>query len=218
MAIQFAASIAQGIRLAYDETVGRLGSEIFDRLSLRIAEADAQRTLATSNSKRAQSLGAFETAGELSEGTTVGLFDKAGTATQITGGMADPADIRFSQPIVSPFFDNGKRLDDAIANLRANPGTADAYPAIRVVRHQGILWTLDNRRLVVFQAAGIKQIPVQEVSLSDPKIRDEFFGTSTKRGKFNPIRDGTVVVVTVRKTRPEALRLLESYKMIRKSR
>jgi hypothetical protein len=49
--------------------------------------------------------------------------------------------------------------------------------------------TLDNRRLAAFQNAGIKKIPIQRVSLNDPKIFDDF------RTKFNPINGGRLTVI-----------------------
>jgi hypothetical protein len=46
-------------------------------------------------------------------------------------------------------------------------------PAIRVFKKDGKLFTLDNRRLVAFQQAGVTDIPVVRVSMEDPAIAKE---------------------------------------------
>ena len=59
-----------------------------------------------------------------------------------------------------------------------------------MVEHKGQLYTLDNRRLVAFQAAGLSKIPVHILSLSDPAVAREFMK------KFNPVNAGLNIVIT----------------------
>lgn len=73
--------------------------------------------------------------------------------------------------------------------------------AWRKKENDGKLVTLDNRRLATFEAAGIKDIPVQRVYLEDPKILAEF----TKK---KPLDDGTHTVVIPKRGRDEVFDLL----------
>jgi filamentous hemagglutinin len=67
--------------------------------------------------------------------------------------------VRFSQNSVKGTFSNGTPLNDAIEALRAGGAEAGAkYPPIRVFEQDGALFTLDNRRLLVFSQAG-QQVP-----------------------------------------------------------
>ena len=52
------------------------------------------------------------------------------------------------------------------------------------------MFTLDNRRLVAFQNAGLGAIPVQRLSLDNPEVLTEFLK------KYNPIEGGTKIVIT----------------------
>jgi len=80
---------------------------------------------------------------------------------------------------------------------------------IRVVERNGQLITLDNRRLLAFQAAGVK-IPIKRVSLTDPDIAKEF------AKKFNPVNGGENIVITVNsKGRKAAEAVLRQYDKIR---
>jgi hypothetical protein len=63
--------------------------------------------------------------------------------------------VRFIQNSVSSRFSTGQTLNDTIAALRGTGGDAlaERIPAIRVFEFQGQLYTLDNRRLLVFSHA-----------------------------------------------------------------
>jgi len=54
---------------------------------------------------------------------------------------------------------------------------------------RGTSSTLDNRRLAAFQNAKIKSVPIQKVSLDDPRVWKDF------DGKYNPINEGKNIVV-----------------------
>ncbi len=80
-------------------------------------------------------------------------------------------DIRFTQSTASPNFSKGGTVNDTIQGLRTGKVTPQDIPTIRVVEHNGKLYTLDNRRLVAFQNAGVKEIPIRRVSLRDLSAR-----------------------------------------------
>ncbi|WP_209725729.1 MULTISPECIES: LysM peptidoglycan-binding domain-containing protein [Asticcacaulis] len=101
----------------------------------------------------------------------------------------NPRDIRFTQDTVSPNFSDGGTINDAVAQLRNGAVSADDFPAIRLVEHDGKLWSLDNRRLVAFNAAQLDNIPVKTLDMSDPSVRAEFLK------KFRPVNDGKNIVV-----------------------
>jgi RHS repeat-associated protein len=73
------------------------------------------------------------------------------------GGRADfidPARVRFSQDSVKRTFRNGTDVNDAIELLASGGSSVAAkYPPTRLVERRGQLYTLDNRRLLVFSQA-----------------------------------------------------------------
>ena len=111
-------------------------------------------------------------------------------ATTNAAASGNPMSIRFTQPTVSQNFSTGQTLTETANALRSVELTATDLPTIRVVEQNGRLFTLDNRRLVAFQNAGLTEIPIQRVPLSDPAIMKEFLR------KFNPVNGGQSIVVT----------------------
>ena len=101
----------------------------------------------------------------------------------------NPSSIKFSQPTVSQNFSSNGTINNTIAGLKNGSIKPGNIPAIRVVERNGELITLDNRRLLAFQAAGVN-VPIQRVSLSNPSIAAEF------AKKFNPVNGGQNIVVT----------------------
>ena len=91
--------------------------------------------------------------------------------------------IRFTQDSIKAEFKNGKgSLQSTIQGLRNGTISPDVFPPIRIVSHEGQLWTLDNRRLYVFQQAGLK-IKTKIVFMKDVKneFKDKF---TTKNGGY----------------------------------
>jgi hypothetical protein len=124
--------------------------------------------------------------------------------------MANPLEIKFSQPTVSLNFSSNGTINDLIAGLRNGTVQVSDVPPIRVVEYNGQLVTLDNRRLLAFQAAGIKEIPIQQLSLSDPVVQRDFLR------KYNPIEGGNIIVVTPNAAgRADAEELLREYDKIK---
>ena len=75
-------------------------------------------------------------------------------------GVVDTREVRFTQDSISAFFGNGKSINDVIRTGRGPDGAdlATHLEPIRLVEWQGQLWTLDNRRLAAFAAAG-QEVP-----------------------------------------------------------
>jgi len=68
----------------------------------------------------------------------------------------DPHKIRFTQDSIKREFKNGKKLEDVVRDLRSGKISPDDFPPIRILEYNGNIYSLDNRRLKVFQDAGIK--------------------------------------------------------------
>jgi RHS repeat-associated protein len=116
--------------------------------------------------------------------------------------------VRFTQYSVSPFFKDGKMLSQTIDALKSGALKLNDIPLIRVVEHEGALWALDNRRLVAFAQAGIKNIPVEVVEMSDVAL--EF------AKKFDPIGGlGQYVVVAASKDSRSAWLLLKEFGLVK---
>jgi hypothetical protein len=97
-------------------------------------------------------LAAFPAVGKI--GTLVEATEALSVAAK---GVAtiDTAAVRFTQDSVKGAFRNGTSLNEAAAALRAGGAeAASKFPAIRLVEHEGQLFTLDNRRLLTFSQAG----------------------------------------------------------------
>jgi hypothetical protein len=114
----------------------------------------------------------------------------------------NPRDIRCTQDTVSPNFSDGGTLSDAVNQLRSGTITADSFPAIRVVEHNGKVYSLDNRRLTIFNAAEQDSVPIKRLSLSAPDVKAEFLK------KFRPINDGQNIIVVPSKGRAAARAIL----------
>jgi len=116
----------------------------------------------------------------------------------------NPHSVRFTQPTISQNFSKGGDINKLIEELRLGKIKVEDVPIIRVVEYEGKIFTLDNRRLAAFQNAGMKEIPIEKVSLKDPKIFDEFYD------KFNPVNDGiNTVIIPQSKFRDDALKVLK---------
>lgn len=63
----------------------------------------------------------------------------------------NPHDVLFTHNSISCFFRNGNGLDESIESIKTGNSTVQAYPPLELVRHDGMLWSLSNRRLYVFR-------------------------------------------------------------------
>jgi len=79
--------------------------------------------------------------------------DFARTAGKIS--LINPNEVRFSQSSIKPTFKEGGSINELAEGLRAGKINPESIPPIRVVKINGKLYTLDNRRLEAFRRAGI---------------------------------------------------------------
>jgi RHS repeat-associated protein len=81
-----------------------------------------------------------------------------GTADDLiskSAGFIDPHSVRFSQDSVKATFSAGGSMDDLTKALISKTVKPGDIPAIRLVQRDGLLYTLDNRRLLAFQKADV---------------------------------------------------------------
>ncbi len=99
-------------------------------------------------------------------------------------GSIDPAKIRFSQSSIKDTFSQGGSIEDLAASLKGGQVDPATIPPIRIVERDGMIFSLDNRRLKTFQEAGI---PIRYVKL-DKMPKGELY-------KFTTKNDGASIVV-----------------------
>ncbi len=75
----------------------------------------------------------------------------------------NPKDLRFTQDSIAVCFQSPHenwRIDDTVDMIVSKKLSPKRFPMLCVVRYQGILWSLDNRRLWVFRKAQVAKITV----------------------------------------------------------
>jgi RHS repeat-associated protein len=126
-------------------------------------------------------------AGEVGEaGLSAGLEGGLSRAMVEKAGTIETRLVRFSQDTVSPRFSTGQTLNETIEALSGPGGDAVAarIPPIKIFERGGNLYTLDNRRLASFAAAG-RRISYTLVDSADPAIAREIakkFTTTAAQG------------------------------------
>ena len=130
-------------------------------------------------------------AGKAAPGATrAAVSAHAGVAADLLAaaksGTMNVADIRFSQYSVNRVFHNGTPVADEIARLKS--GGKPMWPKIRVYHKDGKIFSLDNRRLLAAKEAGLRELEVQYVEATDPRVAKEI------DEKHNPI-DGEGLIV-----------------------
>jgi RHS repeat-associated protein len=92
-------------------------------------------------------------------GAAVGVFlPGAGYGPLARGaeGLVNPQTIRFTQNSIGEGFKDGSGSVRGLADgLRAGSVDPGAIPPLRLVEHNGAVYTLDNRRLAAFHLAGV---------------------------------------------------------------
>ena len=126
---------------------------------------------------------AFRAVGALAEAISLARAARAAEVLEESAQTIDTAAVRFTQNSVGGAFKDGTPINEAIDALRAGGVEAGAkYPSIRLVEHEGRLFTLDNRRLLVFSEAG-QQVPFRMAT--EAEIAEEFakkFTTTAAEG------------------------------------
>jgi len=92
--------------------------------------------------------------------------------------IVSPDDLRFTQDSIAIKFRypyDFLRIDDAVEQLQKGLLAATVFTPMNVVRHNGTLWSLDNRRLWVFRRARVQQVTVNIVSSSYSERSRMFF-------------------------------------------
>jgi RHS repeat-associated protein len=159
--------------------VGRLGGSDQDADALLLAAGIPEANLTGS-------LGAGE--GLLAD--TLNGATKCERAAE--AGTIDPALVRFSQNSISGSFKNGGTISDLAASLNGPGGVALAgqIPPIRLVQQDGLLYTLDNRRLAAFSMTDL-QVPYQMATPAEISAEWASKFTTTPRqgmGQFITVR------------------------------
>ena len=124
---------------------------------------------------------------------------------------ANPSQLRFTQSDASPFFSNGGTIDSLVTDLRSGKVFPEQVgDPLQVVMYGGKPFSIDNRRLLSFNQAGVDDVPIQVMSLKDPVAANRFFS------RFDPIRgEGLNIVITPSLGRTAAQQLLKDYGLIR---
>jgi hypothetical protein len=98
----------------------------------------------------------------------------------------DPNEVRFTQDSVGSHFKSGHSIDETAAALADGSLDPNVLDPIRLVNRNENLYTLDNRRLVAFQKAGI-EVPYRMATRAE--IRKEW------RKKFTTVTDGIGILI-----------------------
>ncbi len=112
------------------------------------------------------------------------------TSCTCGGGGIDPKLVRFSQDEVSAAFSNGNTIEQTAAGLRSGYIDPGSIPTVRLFAREGNLFTLDNRRLVAFQKAGItmpfRMATPEEIAAESWKLTTKNNGISVLINKVIP--------------------------------
>jgi filamentous hemagglutinin len=100
----------------------------------------------------------------------------------------DAKTIRFTQRSIKGTFTGGGSMKQLIGDLKSGQVKPDSIPPIRIFEKDGLIFTLDNRRLYVFQQAGV---PIKTVPATPQEIAKEAWKFTTNNdGKSVRIRGG----------------------------
>ena len=97
-----------------------------------------------------------------------------------------PSLVRFSQESIGPRFKTGETIDDLAEDLRSGRIAPAAIPPVRLVERNGLMYTLDNRRLEAFRRAGV-DVPYR-MATAEEIASAEWKFTTTNEGRFARIR------------------------------
>jgi hypothetical protein len=98
----------------------------------------------------------------------------------------DPNAVRFSQASIAYRFKDRTTIDDLAAGLNNGSIRPEDVEPLRLVEREGVLYTLDNRRLEAFRRAGI-QIPWR-MATEEEIVTENWKFTTTNHGLAVRIR------------------------------
>ncbi|WP_123863450.1 hypothetical protein [Burkholderia plantarii] len=98
-----------------------------------------------------------------------------------------------------------------VSDLRSGRVTADQVGnPLQVVMHERLPFSIDNRRLVAFNLAGVSDVPIKIVTLENSAVAARFFD------RFDPIGGvGKNIVITPSPGRTPAQMLLRDLRLIK---
>ncbi|MBD9598140.1 RHS repeat-associated core domain-containing protein, partial [Ensifer sp. ENS05] len=105
---------------------------------------------------------------------------KAAKAARMAEFYVDPSAVRFSQDSIKATFKEGGSIDDLVQSLKAGTVQPKDIPAVRLVEKDGVLYSLDNRRVEAFRRAGMD---MKARMATEKEIQRE-------RGKFTTENEG----------------------------
>jgi len=105
---------------------------------------------------------------------TIAFLERKEFQALATEGVINAKMIRFSQDNIKSEFKGGGDLNKLIDLLKT--GNKVNIPPIRIVEKDGMVFTLDNRRLYVFQQAGVK-VPYVKLDKIPPEELARKFST-----------------------------------------
>ena len=93
----------------------------------------------------------------------------------------NPQNIRYTQDSIAKNFRDGRSVADMISGLKNGSISPNDVPPIRVFEMDGILYSLDNRRLYAFKQASMNKIRIRMVNKDEiaKELSDKF---TTKDG------------------------------------
>jgi hypothetical protein len=98
----------------------------------------------------------------------------------------DPTRLRFTQDSIKSTFSSGGTIEELAAGLRSGAVRASDIPAVRLVERDGLLYTLDNRRLEAFRRAGV-EIPYR-MATPEEVAREAWKFTTRNAGETIRVR------------------------------
>jgi hypothetical protein len=99
--------------------------------------------------------------------------------------LVDPNQVRFSQSSIKSTFKDGGSIDELAQALKSGQVRPEDIPPIRLVKKNGRVYTLDNRRLEAFRRSGL-EVPYR---MATP------YETAEESWKFTTKNDGASIQV-----------------------
>jgi hypothetical protein len=92
-----------------------------------------------------------------------------------------PSLVRFSQDSAKRSFADGRSVDAMVQGLKSGAIKPNSVRPVRLVNRNGVLYSLDNRRLGAFQEAG-KMMPYRMATAREIRRAEKIGRFSTKNG------------------------------------
>lgn len=100
-------------------------------------------------------------------------------------GRVDPKEIKFSQDSIRSTFKNGEDVSEVAEKLKKGELDPNEFPPVRLVEKDDSVFTLDNRRLKVFQDA---EVDIPFVKLDSIPKDQQFKFTTQNQGESIKVR------------------------------